>query len=184
MSERAPRAQSSIRVHQSFFWMSERAGQNKDEICQWASEQVKIRMIFANERASAKSAPSAKSATSSVGQITALNTKIWRSLEKEMMNFDQYLFKERYLYLIYFILKIIITKWYITFPGETFIQSSDNLKYQKYQYIWYRRSNCQRHTIWNQTIKVWISSEKRGYLTKLHKFCKRNIQLKKCRKVE
>ena len=58
------------------FWMSERAGQNKDEICQWASEQVKIRMIFANERASAKSAPSAKSAMSSVGQITALNTQI------------------------------------------------------------------------------------------------------------
>ena len=58
------------------------------EFSEWASEQAKIYMIFPNERASWKSAPSVPSATSIAGQITALNTKIYWA-QKSKKNCDQ-----------------------------------------------------------------------------------------------
>ena len=69
----------------------------------------------------------------------------------------------------------------LTVPGETRIKISHNLKYQKYQHL---NSDIGSHTVNIIPFEIgsqngYVSHENKGYLQKLHKFCQKNIKLKK-----
>ena len=69
----------------------------------------------------------------------------------------------------------------LTVPGEMRIKILHSLKYQKYQHL---NSDIGGHTVNIIPLEIgsqtgYVSHENKGYLQKLHKFCQKNIKLKK-----
>ena len=69
----------------------------------------------------------------------------------------------------------------LTVPGETRIKISHNLKYQKYQHL---VADIRGHTVNIVPFEIgastgYVSYENKSHLKSLHKFCQKNIKLKK-----